>query len=81
MMSVLACSVWFTKENEHPGLLPLVLYFLNRYAALYWLVLPPQILRPMLGWVAGCGQYGGLLAPAKNNFVPGGYAHPLLITA
>ena len=33
-MGVPVCSVWFTKENEHPGFLPLVLYFLNRYAAL-----------------------------------------------
>lgn len=63
MMGALACSVWFTKENEHPGLLPLVLYFLNRYAALYWLV-PSKTLRPVVGlggrvravWWATCAR-------------------------
>jgi hypothetical protein len=33
-MGVPVWGVWFAKENEHPGFLPLVLYFLNRYAAL-----------------------------------------------
>lgn len=82
MMGVPVCSVLCgsLKKMSTRGFSLLVPYFLNRYAALYWLVPPPQILRPV-GWVAGCGQCGGLLAPAKNNFVPGGYAHPLLITA
>ena len=80
MMGALACSVWFTKENEHPGLLPWVLYFLNRYAALYWLV-PSKTLRPVVGLGGRVRAVWWLLAPAKNNFVPGGYAHPLLITA